>query len=73
MSSFCLVSCSFCIPEMSNSRLGAGRLSLEEERPILTEEGLLDKDSWVDSLKSYLTTMKERTPDVNHPSMEWIT
>ena len=57
---------------MSNSRLEAGTLSLGEERPILTGEGLLDKDSWVDSLKSYPTTMNERAPDVDHPSMEWI-
>ena len=62
----------FCNPEMSNSRLGTGKSSLEEDRPILMGQSLSDKEAWVDSLKNYLTIMKERAPDVNHPTMEWI-
>ena len=58
---------------MSNSRLGAIKSSLEEDRPILMGQSLSDKEAWVDSLKSYLTIMKERAPDINHPSLKWIT
>ena len=38
----------------------------------LTGQGLSDKEAWVREFNNYLTTMRERTPYINHPSMEWI-
>ena len=32
----------------------------------------MDKEAWVRKFNNYLTTMRERTQDINHPSMEWI-
>ena len=49
---------------------GPGGFSEEEERPVLT--GHLDKETWVAGLRDYVTTMKERYPDAEHPPMEWL-
>ena len=56
---------------MDSSRFRTGSLSGEEERPVLT--GHLDKETWIAGLKDYVTSMKERYPDADHPPVEWLT
>ena len=56
---------------MSSSRFGPGRFLEDDERLILT--GHSDKEAWVTELKDYVTTMKERYPDADHPPVEWLT
>ena len=34
--------------------------------------GHSDKEAWVTELQSYVTTMRERYPDVAHPPVEWL-
>ena len=34
--------------------------------------GHLDKEALVTELKNYVTTMKERYPDAEHPPVEWL-
>ena len=55
---------------MSGSRFGTGKFSEDHERPILT--GHSDKEAWVTELHNYVTTMRERYPDVAHPPVEWL-
>ena len=56
---------------MASSRFGPGGSSSGHERPIIT--GYPDKETWVTELQNYVTTMKERYPDADHPPMEWLT
>ena len=53
---------------MSCSRFGPGMFLEDDERPIIT--GHLDKEAFVTALQSYVTSMKERCPDANHPPIE---
>ena len=56
---------------MASSRFGPGGSSAGLERPIFT--GYPDKETWVTELQHYVTTMKERYPDADHPPIEWLT
>ena len=53
---------------MSSSRFGPGKFLEDDERPIIT--GHSDKEAWVTELQNYVTTMKERYPDAEHPPVE---
>ena len=55
---------------MSNPRFGSVKSSADNECPILM--GHSDKEAWVRQFNNYLTIRRERTLDINHPSMEWI-
>ena len=56
---------------MSSSRFALGKFSEDNERLIIT--GHLDKEAWVTELQNYVTTMKERYSDADHPPVEWLT
>ena len=42
----------------------------DDKRPIIT--GHWDKEAWVTELKNYVTTIKERYLDAEHPPVEWL-
>ena len=68
--------CSYCCPflfcwtKTASSRFGPGRSLADDERPIIT--GHSDKEAWVTELQNYVTTMKERYLDAEHPPVEWL-
>ena len=57
-------------PNMSSSRSGLSRPSGEDSRPIA--RGTFNGEAWVEEFTYYLNTMKERNPDLKHPSWEWV-
>ena len=54
----------------SSSRFGPGGFSEDDERSIIT--GHSDKEAFVTALQSYVTSMKERCLDAQHPPMDWL-
>ena len=55
---------------MASSRFEPRESSLGLEQTIIT--GYPDKKTWVTELQDYVTTMKERYSDAEHPPMEWL-
>ena len=55
---------------MSSSRFGPGGSLAGDERPIITSHS--DNEAFVTALQSYVTSMKERCPDAEHPPMDWL-
>ena len=53
---------------MSGNRFDSEKAALEERFDNLTE-----MVTFVKTLKSYLTAMQEKSPDDDHPTMEWLT
>ena len=58
------------VAQMSSNRFDLGGSTMDEERPIIS--GHSDKEDFVKALSSYLTSMKERCPNVNHTLMDWL-
>ena len=53
---------------MSGNRFVSVKAAMEERSNDLTETV-----TFVKMLKSYLTAMQEKSPDVEHPTMGWLT
>ena len=53
---------------MSCNRFDSVKAALEER-----SNNLADTVTFVKTLSSYLTAMEEKSPDIFHPSMEWLT
>ena len=56
--------------KMSSSRFGPGGSSADKERLIIARHS--DKEAFVTALQSYVTSMKERCPDFQHPPLDWL-
>ena len=53
---------------MSGNRFDSVKAALEER-----SNDLADTVTFVKTLKSYLTAMQEKSPDVEHPTIGWLT
>ena len=55
---------------MSQSGFGSGNSLADDWRPIIN--GRMDKRGWITGHQDNVNSMKERHPDDNHPTEEWL-